>query len=237
MISQKVLTEVHEFDEVDAATGVVPRGHVLPADAYDPKLLATSIKFSEVCSFKQTPPWCSPGASTLPQMFADFELMRLAVDDDVMTKVTHLWQGNLMSFKHHVLVKKKVDKDRAGWFFPLFQVANSATLVWPAEEVFFKEGSVNHAYYVPSKAVTNIHELFILFVDHKMCVMKPFKWRSPLWQDSRDGRHVLLKRRSASLDEINGQDLETTRERSRQLASNRTDRKLVAFAPASTDDA
>ena len=32
--------------------------------------------------------------------------------------------------------------------------------------------------------MTNIHELFILFVDHRMCDMKSFKWSSPLWEHS-----------------------------------------------------
>ena len=80
--------------------------------------------------------------------------------------------------------RRRLTRTGLGGVVPLFQAANSATLVWPAEEVFFKEGSVNHAYYVPSRAVTNIHELFILFVDHRMWDMKSFKWRSPLWQDS-----------------------------------------------------
>lgn len=141
LIESTVLEGNHRFHAVQ---GVSRSAHLrcpgasMGATTFTPKLREASIPdMRRIIGFEDRVKWYSPGVHTLPQKFADLEVMRCVRGGQLHPKqLKDLWLASLMKHKHNLLVRKFVDGEYCGeWCFALQDVADSVALVWPAQEV------------------------------------------------------------------------------------------------------
>ena len=98
-------------------------------------------KLASICTFKQTPDWYTCDAQSFPVRFADVVMCRFASAKDAWKSLEDSWLGELVSFKHNILVREV----RADGFGPpmvaLSHLKGSISFVWPMTRLRLDEST------------------------------------------------------------------------------------------------
>ncbi len=89
--------------------------------------------------FESSVKWYSSSANNISQQATDLEHMRYVVDNDAYRSSRETWLCSLVRAKNKIVVRRVAAEGQAApsaWMMPLIEIPNSATFVWPLEEVF-----------------------------------------------------------------------------------------------------
>lgn len=178
LLRKKVLETVHHYQPIDPCPSV-PKAADLPRSLFVPQPRQASMQLSSIQGFNRTPQWCSPGAVSLPGLFADLELLRFADAHNAFDKAENcvlcvLCQPGLL-LRH---------RQAGAWYFAVRPVCGILGVGWPAEVVPL-QGYPKVQVFKPG-ACPDIFEFpWLHILDHKDWEAMEVEWLSPLGQRAR----------------------------------------------------
>ena len=155
----------------------------IPKECFEPTPSKRSIDSSDIVSTDQTSYWHSPQATNNTVNCGDHELLNdCKVRYGTFNEVGEAWQGELLRSTHNLVIKVRVNSQRAWRFlYPLLPLENSSVLAWPIHihPVHSSNGSVVHCE-VDVKRPQMISVFDMCSPDLQCCSVT---WKAPLNQD------------------------------------------------------
>lgn len=169
----KILSEVHQFEEVVPSQAAVDEAAMLSAETFRAPLRQSTLPLSSIISSKSGAWWYSPSSSNECQIYADMELLEWCARRRRLHQLSDRWLGCLMP-AGKVLVRERAPGSR--YYSAPGDVPGSSALGWPAQERC--ENGVT--FFAPQDSgASSFSYLNVVCLDDLEAWS--FEWRSPVW--------------------------------------------------------
>jgi len=199
LVEREVLSKVHEFAEVDAATVPAPRCSTIPQQVHrgSAKEIATKINLKNIIGYSLQPPWNSPGASMLSAPWGDIELVQRCKAAGDLEAAQNGWLCCLLRGTNLLVNRHGTDS----WFFSLGDCCSAIGLGWPAEKCTWPGDGEEGFYFVPRAAPGTAFEyLPVTKLGEWYCL--EYDWQSPMRQVAQHMYYVGLTGQAASVKAV-----------------------------------
>jgi hypothetical protein len=185
LMSSKVLRGRHHFETPDFSRKPLQRNARIPDEAFQGQLdkleasngkkLKREVDPRKMISYGEAT-WYSPGPSNLNTPYCDLEMMQGLAKTEQRHLTKSAWLSCFLDAPN--LLVKRVGAHPSSWFFAIGGNDNTASIVWPAEEMKLK-GEKRRAFR-PSTKETSVSWAIVVRLEDWVAL--PYTWRSPLWQ-------------------------------------------------------
>lgn len=175
VLASKVLSQVHDYKEVDVVMAPEERSVKLSKEVFQATKLKPSLPFHKIVSTSSTVPWYSPGAANWSCASADLDAILYAHKHNSFAALQHTWFGTFVRPDHQLLLRRASGDPT--WYFGTHAWNDSAFLAFPAS--CGKLPMTDGAYWVADMSKPPVFLTMLALEDWVGVV---YKWRTPAWQ-------------------------------------------------------
>ena len=185
-IVAQVMSDVHKFDQLPAAT----LAHDSKAlEMHDFKCTREpTIPIVGIATTEQKADFFSLCAENIGIPIADLSVVRTLYRAKSIRRISTVWQGFFNECSHHLVWRYKGETSHQAWKLGLFHFKDSASLVWPCNiELFAGNAELEtiKLHNIDGPRLSTV-------VDYRAVEARTYTWRSWSWQVKRTPKELLV---------------------------------------------